>query len=101
MKEARILFGKKMSTFEEEFVNFKPPTLPEDLAQFPDRFALTFAKRTLFVTGASGFLGKVLLEKLLRKAPDVKKIYVLMRPKNGVDSTRRLEELFSSPVRID
>ncbi|XP_050526786.1 putative fatty acyl-CoA reductase CG5065 [Daktulosphaira vitifoliae] len=87
-----------MSTYEEEFVNFKPPMLPEDLAQFPDRFSLTLAKKTLFITGASGFLGKVLLEKLLRKAPDVKKIYVLMRCKKSVEPIKRLEDLFLSPL---
>jgi len=35
------------------------------------------------------------LEKLLRSCPDLKMIYVLVRPKKGVDATQRLNELFN------
>jgi len=37
--------------------------------------------QNIFVTGATGFLGKVLLEKLLPACPDVGNIFVLVRPK--------------------
>jgi nucleoside-diphosphate-sugar epimerase len=36
--------------------------------------------RTLLVTGGTGFLGKVIVERLLRTAPDVERIYLLIRP---------------------
>ena len=39
--------------------------------------------QNIFVTGASGFLGKVLLEKLLRSYPDVGNNFVLVRPRRG------------------
>ena len=57
-----------------------------------------YANKGIFVTGATGFLGKVLLEKLLRSCPDLKMIYVLVRPKKGVDATQRLNELFNCKV---
>ena len=44
-------------------------------------------------------MGKVLIEKLLRTCP-IKKIYVLVRPKRGVDVKQRIEDMFSYKVRI-
>ncbi|KAH8347386.1 hypothetical protein KR059_010118, partial [Drosophila kikkawai] len=41
-----------------------------------------YQNKTVLVTGATGFLGKVITEKLLRST-DVKRIYCLMRPKRG------------------
>ncbi|XP_017846787.1 fatty acyl-CoA reductase wat [Drosophila busckii] len=50
----------------------------------------TFYKdKTIFVTGGSGFLGKVIIEKLLR-CTEVKRIYVLIRPKRGQDVQERI-----------
>jgi len=68
----------------------------EDVA--PDRVAETFAGRKILVTGGTGFLGKVLIEKLLRCLPDIAHIYMLVRPKKGKDPKHRLDELFNSPV---
>lgn len=49
--------------------------------------------KELFVTGATGFLGKSLLEKLLYACPDIKTIYLLLRPKRGSAVDKRLEDL--------
>ncbi|XP_063930312.1 fatty acyl-CoA reductase wat-like [Zophobas morio] len=48
-----------------------------------------FKNQTIFITGGSGFLGKVLLEKLLRECEEIKKIYVLMRSKKNKTPTQR------------
>jgi FlaA1/EpsC-like NDP-sugar epimerase len=40
-----------------------------------------FEEQNIFVTGASGCRGKVLLEKLLRSCTDVGNIFVLLGPK--------------------
>ncbi|XP_059061571.1 putative fatty acyl-CoA reductase CG5065 [Achroia grisella] len=50
-----------------------------------------YADKTIFITGATGFMGKVLVEKLLRTCPDIKRIYLLMRPKKGQNIKERLE----------
>lgn len=54
--------------------------------------------KTVFITGATGFLGKALLEKLLRACPEIKIIYCLVRPKKGEPGYKRLEKVFEDPV---
>jgi len=54
--------------------------------------------QNIFVTGATGFLGKVLLEKLLRSCPDVGNIFVLVRPKKGKEPSERIRNIISLPV---
>ncbi|KAH1018222.1 hypothetical protein HUJ05_006034 [Dendroctonus ponderosae] len=54
--------------------------------------------KTVFITGGTGFMGKVLLEKLLRSCPGVAQIYLLIRPKKGQNAQERLQQLLCSPV---
>ncbi|XP_045468888.1 fatty acyl-CoA reductase wat-like isoform X2 [Harmonia axyridis] len=57
-----------------------------------------FENGTIFLTGATGFLGKMFLEKLLRSCPKLKRIYLLMRPKKGKNVEERLETIFDGPA---
>ncbi|XP_045531138.1 putative fatty acyl-CoA reductase CG5065 [Pieris brassicae] len=52
----------------------------------------------VLLTGGSGFMGKVLVEKLLYSVPDIGNIYILMRPKRGKSVYQRLEELQRLPL---
>jgi thioester reductase-like protein len=53
--------------------------------------------KNIFITGCTGFLGKVVLEKILRSIPEIGKIYVMVRPKGGVDPMERIKaEILSS-----
>jgi long-chain acyl-CoA synthetase len=55
-------------------------------------------KRILFV-GATGFVGKVALSMLLRRYPDLDKVFVLVRPGAGSTSEQRFfGKVVSSPV---
>ncbi|CAH1721740.1 fatty acyl-CoA reductase wat-like [Aphis gossypii] len=53
---------------------------------------------TVFLTGATGFVGNLILEKLIRTCSGVKKIYVLIREKKGKTSEERFKDLFNDPV---
>lgn len=57
-----------------------------------------YTDSTVFLTGATGFLGKLILEKLLRSCPDMKKVYILLRPKKNKDVEKRFDEIFEAPV---
>lgn len=54
----------------------------------------------VFLTGGTGFMGKVLIEKLLRSCPDVGRVFVLMRCKQGKTPETRVRELTNNPVRL-
>lgn len=57
-----------------------------------------YAGRSVFITGATGFMGKVLVEKLLRSCPGVSNLYLLMRPSKGKDVACRLQEFIDNQV---
>ncbi|RVE41879.1 hypothetical protein evm_013468, partial [Chilo suppressalis] len=57
-----------------------------------------YAEKSLFITGSTGFMGKVLVEKILRSCPDVKCLYLLMRSKKGHSSKERIDEFLSCKV---
>ncbi|CAG9797074.1 unnamed protein product [Chironomus riparius] len=48
--------------------------------------------KSIFITGSSGFMGKVLLEKLLYSCSDVKQIIILVRPKRGKSALQRVQD---------
>ncbi|XP_024944509.1 fatty acyl-CoA reductase 1 isoform X2 [Cephus cinctus] len=52
-----------------------------------------FRKRNVLVTGATGFMGKVLLSKLLSSCPEIGQIFILVREKKGVDPGSRLTSI--------
>ncbi|CAO1365557.1 unnamed protein product [Diamesa serratosioi] len=55
-----------------------------------------YRNKCIFLTGGSGFIGKLLLEKLLRIK--VKEIVLLLRPKKGKTTNERITEMFSGVV---
>jgi len=57
-----------------------------------------FAGKTIIVTGATGFVGQCLIEKLLRSCPQVKKIYALIRAQKNSSASERLQELLKLQI---
>ena len=73
---------------------------PKVEEEIPDRIAETFKGQNILITGGTGFLGKVIIERFLRCLPNTEQIYMLIRTKKEKDPKRRLEEIFNSPVNI-
>ncbi|KAF2590257.1 hypothetical protein F2Q70_00040999, partial [Brassica cretica] len=61
---------------------------------------LHFSKgKNYLVTGANGFLGKVLIEKLLRASPEIGKIFLLIKSEDQESANRRLyDEIITSDL---
>jgi len=48
--------------------------------------------KSVLLTGTTGFIGKVCLEKFLRVIPDVGRIYILIRKKKGLNTMERFKK---------
>lgn len=57
-----------------------------------------YARTHVFVTGGTGFLGKILIEKLLRSCPELDTIYLLIREKKGKTMEERLDHLLDNVI---
>jgi FlaA1/EpsC-like NDP-sugar epimerase len=51
----------------------------------------------VLVSGGTGFMGQVLMEKLLRTC-QIDKLYVIIRPKKGLTEKERTENMFGGVV---
>lgn len=56
-----------------------------------------YRDKTIFITGGSGFIGRILIEHLFRKC-EVQKIFVLVRAKKGVEPKDRKQTIFNVEV---
>ncbi|XP_063990570.1 fatty acyl-CoA reductase 1-like [Diachasmimorpha longicaudata] len=54
-----------------------------------------YESREILVTGVTGEVGRILLEKILRTLPNVK-LYTIVRSRDGLTKDERLKKIFSS-----
>ncbi|XP_055692936.1 fatty acyl-CoA reductase 1-like [Lutzomyia longipalpis] len=67
-----------------------PPQLPT-IPEF-------FRDREIFITGGTGSFGKAIIEKILYSCPDIRRIYLLVRCKKGVEARDRIEKFKSNQI---
>ncbi|XP_041973364.1 fatty acyl-CoA reductase 1-like [Aricia agestis] len=73
-----------MEIFEKNYGSIEPT-----IAEY-------YKGKSIFITGGTGFLGKLLIEKLLYACPDLKQIFVFVRDKKGVHPEKRIAALYNS-----
>jgi alcohol-forming fatty acyl-CoA reductase len=83
-----------MQTFDEVYEELTAQHSPLNAPRIPE----FYAGQEIFITGGSGFIGKALIEKLLRSCPELKTIYILMRPKKGKGVEERLVDILKNPA---
>lgn len=74
--------------------------MSEKSSQSESHIANWFRDQAIFITGSTGFMGKVLVEKLLRDCPEIKTCYLLMRAKRGIEPEQRREDYINHMVCI-
>lgn len=57
-----------------------------------------YREKSIFITGGSGFIGKVLIEKLLYSCSDLKEIFFLIRAKNEEKVEDRLNKILNLSI---
>ena len=87
-----VLFPK--STHIKQFRPYKDVhTEAKSVAGFYD-------KKSIVITGGNGFIGTILVSKLLRSCPGLENIFLLLRKKNGCSIQTRIEDMFRLPVSL-
>ncbi|MED6272921.1 cyclin-dependent kinase inhibitor far1 [Characodon lateralis] len=83
--------GRDLNRLEEEEQTSETQSrlISNKMASLPEYYA----GKSVLITGATGFMGKVLVEKLLRSCPDVKALYILVRPKAGQSMKQRVSDM--------
>nr|XP_033335506.1 putative fatty acyl-CoA reductase CG5065 [Megalopta genalis] len=81
-----------MSTDRSEKLNSQNPGYNgSEIAEF-------YKGAKILVTGGTGFLGLLTIEKLLRSCPDIATIYMLIRQKKGKSVEERIKQYFNDTV---
>jgi nucleoside-diphosphate-sugar epimerase len=59
----------------------------------------SFSQKHVFITGVTGFLGKAILEKILRETPEVGRMYLLVRGSGSLSAFDRcMKDVFASSL---
>ncbi|CAH0581580.1 unnamed protein product [Chrysodeixis includens] len=91
----RCLFSGKsqITRNKEESKCVQPVRSQVSIADF-------YAGKSVFITGVTGFVGKVCVEKLLYSCKDIDKVFVLVRDKKDESVSKRIDKIIDSPVFV-
>ncbi|XP_066598641.1 fatty acyl-CoA reductase wat-like [Prorops nasuta] len=87
----------KSDTYLKEMLDMTEDSPLEDLTESSE-ITKFFTDQNVLVTGGSGFMGKLLIEKLLRCCPNIGVLYMFLRPKKGKSTEERFKEHFEDAI---
>ncbi|XP_062537398.1 LOW QUALITY PROTEIN: putative fatty acyl-CoA reductase CG5065 [Armigeres subalbatus] len=84
----------------QSFSNHPTGLLPVEENYDPNKPSIKdfYAGRDIFISGGTGFMGKVLIEKLLRSCNKLNRIFLLLREKKSKKIEDRLREIQELPL---
>lgn len=85
-----------MHTFSNHPIGLLP--IEENYDPTKPSIATFYAGRDIFITGGTGFMGKVLIEKLARSCQGINRIFILLRGKKEKSVSERFKEMLQLPV---
>lgn len=106
------MYSKTVLQYKDEFFEQKDKMSKEDflldwfqkdhtVSNVQGSEIVEFLKnKNIFITGGTGFLGKLLLEKLLRSCNEIGNVYLLIRPKKGKHIQTRVDDLCEDIVSL-
>ncbi|XP_065092505.1 putative fatty acyl-CoA reductase CG5065 [Ochlerotatus camptorhynchus] len=79
----------------QSFSNHPTGLLPVEENYDPNKPSIRefYSGRDIFITGGTGFMGKVLIEKLLRSCSELNRIFILLREKKSKKIEDRLRDI--------
>ncbi|XP_013143172.1 PREDICTED: fatty acyl-CoA reductase 1-like isoform X2 [Papilio polytes] len=81
---------------EQNAIDRQKPMI-DSLAHGDSDVQAFYRQKTIFVTGGTGFLGKLLIEKLFRTC-DLKRVYLLIRSKMNCSPVERLSDITNDSI---
>jgi len=51
-----------------------------------------YSGKTILMTGGTGYIGKIIIEKMIRSIPNIKRIYVMVRSKKDMTGQERIQK---------
>jgi len=91
--------GQDFDTLGEQATDAQTDTCSGTSGSSMASVAEYYSGKNVLITGATGFMGKVLVEKLLRSCPEVKALYILVRPKAGQSMQQRVSDMMKCKVK--
>ncbi|KAK5638477.1 hypothetical protein RI129_012772 [Pyrocoelia pectoralis] len=94
------MVASKVKSQKRCFVDsiFESETCNSDESHYANSILEFYSNANVLITGATGFVGKALLEKLLRSCGTIGMVYLLIRVKRGLSVEHRLKELLKNPI---
>ncbi|KOX67276.1 Fatty acyl-CoA reductase 1 [Melipona quadrifasciata] len=74
--------------------------LTEEESNCKSQIRKFYAGKHILLTGCTGYLGTIILEKLLRTCTEISKVYILVREKANMAIEDRMKKLFENEVSL-
>ncbi|KOX76757.1 Fatty acyl-CoA reductase 1 [Melipona quadrifasciata] len=75
--------------------------LTEEESNCKSQIRKFYAGKHILLTGCTGYLGTIILEKLLRTCTEISKVYILVREKANMAIEDRMKKLFENEFTLE